>query len=232
LKLSERLQAIANLVDDNVILADIGTDHGYIPVYLLNNKKIKYVVAADINKGPLENAKKEILVNNLQNKVDLRLGSGLSVLKIGEVDEAIIAGMGGVLISEILEDSFEIAKDLKKIILQPMQASDELRKYLYNKGFEIIDEVLVKEDFRIYEIIIVRYKGKVSEVEDNIYYEVGKKVIEKRDPLVLEFIGKKINECKKIIQKIEGKEGEKIENKIKECNYKIQKLKELKSYVC
>ncbi|SHG96422.1 tRNA (adenine(22)-N(1))-methyltransferase [Tepidibacter thalassicus] len=232
MKLSERLEVIANLVDKNTILADIGTDHGYIPVYLLKNKKIKYAVAADINRGPLENAKKEVLLNNLEDKVDLRLGSGLSVLKKGEVDEVIIAGMGGVLISKILEESFEVAKSLKKIILQPMQASDELRKYLYSEKFEIIDEVLVKEDFRIYEIIVVNYGGKKHKIEDDIYYEIGKKLVEKNDPLLLEFIDKKINEYEKIIKKIEGKEGQKIESRIGECKYKIEKLKELKGNVC
>ncbi len=231
MKLSERLQTIANLVDKNVKLADIGTDHGYIPVELIRKGKISFAIAADINKGPLENAQKEILANYLENKIQLRLGPGMSILTKEEVDEVIIAGMGGVLISEIIEDSFDVAKKMKKLILQPMQAPHELRKYLYDKGFKIIDEVLVKEDFRIYEIIVARYEGKIEKIEDAIYYEVSKKLIEKKDPLILEFIHRKIEEYKKIIMKIEGKEGKEIEDRREFCNQKIEKLKELKTHV-
>ena len=98
-KLTDRLLKIASLVDNGKRIADIGTDHGYIPVYLLNQNKIQYAILGDVNKGPLENARKEVTRNKLQDKVDLRLGSGIEVLKENEVDEIIIAGMGGMLIN-------------------------------------------------------------------------------------------------------------------------------------
>ena len=229
LRLSDRLLAIANLVDKNNIIADIGTDHGYIPVYLLKNNIVKYAIAADINKGPLDNAKKEIMLNKLENKIDLRLGSGLTVIKEGEADEAIIAGMGGVLISDIIETSKKVAMSLKKIILQPMQASDELRKYLYENGYEIVDETLAKEDFRLYEIIVVKYTGESKKIEDEIFYEVGKKLVDKKDPLVYEFIEKKIKSYENVLIKLENKSGEVIEERKNECLNKIHKLKELKN---
>ena len=155
MKLTDRLLKIANLVTKGKKIADIGTDHGYIPVYLLNKGYIDFAILADVNKGPLENAKSEVIHNNLTDKVDLRLGSGIEVLNENEVDEVIIAGMGGILISELLEAKKSVAHNLDKLILQPMQAQDELRKYLLNNGYEILDEVLVKEDFRIYEIIVI-----------------------------------------------------------------------------
>lgn len=231
MKLTPRLEAVANLVTDNAKIADIGTDHGYIPVYLMKNNRIKSAIAADVNKGPLDNAKKEIISSNLECKIELRLGSGLSVLKIGEVDEVVIAGMGGVLISQLIEGEFKIAKRLNKIILQPMQASSDLRKYLHKNGFVIKEEVLVKEDFRIYEIIVAKYEGTKIYPEDEIYYEIGKGLLKNKNYLILEFIDKKIREYSKIIKKIEGKEGEKIESKIYECRAKIQRLEELKNYV-
>lgn len=113
MKLTPRLEAVANLVTDNAKIADIGTDHGYIPVYLMKKNVIKSAIAADVNKGPLNNAKKEIISSNLDSKIELRLGSGLSVLKVGEVDEVVIAGMGGVLISQLIESELEIAKKTK-----------------------------------------------------------------------------------------------------------------------
>jgi len=228
LKLTDRLLKIASLVTEGKRVADIGTDHGYIPVYLLNQGKVPYAILADVNKGPLENARGEVRHNKLLDKVDLRLGSGIEVLEKGEVDEVIIAGMGGILISELLEAKLEVAHSVDKLILQPMQAQNELRKYLLNNGFEILDEVLVKEDFRIYEIIIAKYTGKNTVVSDDIYYEVGTKLIENKDPLLNEFIDKKIYMYNSIIKKIEGKSSEGIEKKIKESKDSIEKLENLK----
>ena len=228
MKLTDRLLKIASLVTEGKRVADIGTDHGYIPVYLLNQGKVPYAILADVNKGPLENARGEVRHNKLLDKVDLRLGSGIEVLEKGEVDEVIIAGMGGILISELLEAKLEVAHSVDKLILQPMQAQNELRKYLLNNGFEILNEVLVKEDFRIYEIIIAKYSGKNTEVRDEIYYEVGTKLIENKDPLLNEFIDKKIYMYNSIIKKIEGKSSEGIEKKIKESKSAIEKLENLK----
>lgn len=229
MKLTDRLLKIASLVTKGKKIADIGTDHGYIPVYLLNKGHVDFAILADVNKGPLENAKSEVRHNNLTNKVDLRLGSGIEVLNENEVDEVIIAGMGGILISELLEAKKSVAHNLDKLILQPMQAQDELRKYLLNNGYEILDEVLVKEDFRIYEIIVAKYTSKSTSVDDEIYYEVGKKLIENKDQLLNEFIDKKIFMYNSILKKLEGKTGEEINKKVKISTEKISKLEKLKN---
>ncbi|MGL5348410.1 MAG: tRNA (adenine(22)-N(1))-methyltransferase [Peptostreptococcaceae bacterium] len=228
MKLTDRLLKIASLVTEGKKVADIGTDHGYIPVYLLNEGKVPFAILADVNKGPLENARKEVRQNKLLDKVDLRLGSGIEVLEKGEVDEVIIAGMGGILISELLEAKTEVAHTVDKLILQPMQAQGELRKYLFNNGYEILDEVLVREDFRIYEIILAKYTGENTEIEDEIYYEISKKLIENKDALLNEFIDKKIYMYNSILKKIEGKTGEGIEKKRKESIDAINKLEKIK----
>ena len=228
MKLTDRLLKIADLVTKGKKIADIGTDHGYIPVYLLNKGHVDFAILADVNKGPLENARSEVRHNNLTDKVDLRLGSGIEVLNENEVDEVIIAGMGGILISELLEAKKSVAHNLDKLILQPMQAQDELRKYLLNNGYEILDEVLVKEDFRIYEIIVAKYTSKNTVVDDEIYYEVGKKLIENKDSLLNEFIDKKIFMYNSKLKKLECKTGEEIEKKIKISTEKISKLENLK----
>lgn len=207
MKLTDRLLKIASLVSDGKKIADIGTDHGYIPVYLLKEGKVPFAVLADVNKGPLDNAHKEVIQNNLLDKVDLRLGSGIEILEIGEVEEVIIAGMGGILISELLEAKKEVAHNVEKLILQPMQAQEELRYYLLNNGYEILEEVLVREDFRIYEIIVAKYIGKNTIIEDEIYYEVGIKLLENKDSLFNDFIEKKIKTYSSIVNKLEGKNG-------------------------
>ncbi|HBF0341568.1 TPA: SAM-dependent methyltransferase [Clostridioides difficile] len=227
MKLTDRLLKIASLVSDGKKIADIGTDHGYIPVYLLKEGKVPFAVLADVNKGPLDNAHKEVIQNNLLDKVDLRLGSGIEILEIGEVEEVIIAGMGGILISELLEAKKEVAHNVEKLILQPMQAQEELRYYLLNNRYEILEEVLVREDFRIYEIIVAKYTGKNTIIEDEIYYEVGIKLLENKDSLFNDFIEKKIKTYSSIVNKLEGKNGEAIDKKRKESEVAIKKLENL-----
>ena len=227
MKLTDRLLKIASLVSDGKKIADIGTDHGYIPVYLLKEGKVPFAVLADVNKGPLDNAHKEVIQNNLLDKVDLRLGSGIEILEIGEVEEVIIAGMGGILISELLEAKKEVAHNEEKLILQPMQAQEEIRYYLLNNGYEILEEVLVREDFRIYEIIVAKYTGKNTIIEDEIYYEVGIKLLENKDSLFNDFIEKKIKTYSSIVNKLEGKNGEAIDKKRKESEVAIKKLENL-----
>lgn len=227
MKLTDRLLKIASLVTDGKKIADIGTDHGYIPVYLLKKGRVPFAVLADVNKGPLDNARKEVIQNNFLDKVDLRLGSGIEILEIGEVEEIIIAGMGGILISELLEAKKEVAHSVEKLILQPMQAQEELRRYLLNNGYEILEEVLVREDFRIYEIIVAKYTGKNTIIEDEIYYEVGIKLLEDKDSLFNDFIEKKIRTYSSIVSKLEGKNGESIEKKREESEVAIKKLENL-----
>lgn len=227
MKLTDRLLKIASLVTDGKKIADIGTDHGYIPVYLLKKGRVPFAVLADINKGPLDNARKEVIQNNFLDKVDLRLGSGIEILEIGEVEEIIIAGMGGILISELLEAKKEVAHSVEKLILQPMQAQEELRRYLLNNGYEILEEILVREDFRIYEIMVAKYTGKNTIIEDEIYYEVGIKLLENKDSLFNDFIEKKIRTYSSIVSKLEGKNGESIEKKREESEVAIKKLENL-----
>ena len=222
MKLTDRLLKIASLVSDGKKIADIGTDHGYIPVYLLKEGRVPFAVLADVNKGPLDNAHKEVIQNNLLDKVDLRLGSGIEILEIGEVEEVIIAGMGGILISELLEAKKEVAHNVEKLILQPMQAQEELRYYLLNNGYEILEEVLVREDFRIYEIIVAKYTGKNTIIEDEIYYEVGIKLLENKDSLFKDFIEKKIKTYSSIVSKLEA-----IDKKRNESEVTIKKLENL-----
>lgn len=227
MKLTDRLYKIASFVTKDKKIADIGTDHGYIPVYLLKNNIIPFAILADINRGPLENARKEVRHSGLENKTDLRCGSGIEVLEKGEVDEIIIAGMGGMLIADILEAKKEVAQNAEKLILQPMQAQEELRKYLLNNGYEIMEEALENEDFRIYEIMTAKYTGKNNIPKDEIYYEVGEKLLKDKNDLFKEFVNKKIKSNKSILNKLEGIESETISEKRKEIEIKIKKLENL-----
>ena len=146
--LTPRLEMILrNVKTDNI--ADIGTDHAFIPIALAQEGK--RVIATDANIGPLKSAEKNVKKYGLE--ISLRLGNGLEPLAKGESDEIIMAGMGGELIKTIISDDFEKAR-ASRLILQPMNSQAELRRFLSESGFEIIAEDLAKEDRKIYNLIV------------------------------------------------------------------------------
>lgn len=158
-RLDARLSCAAALVRGGR-LADVGTDHGYLPVSLLIDGKIKYAVASDINRGPLESARQTVARNGLSDRVDLVLTDGLCGIEPYEPDDIAILGMGGELIASIIEAA-EWVKDSKyRLILQPMTRRAELREYLCTHGFFIEDELVAEAEGRIYQTICAVYTGE------------------------------------------------------------------------
>ncbi len=222
IKLTPRLQKIVELIPPDSRVVDIGTDHGYIPIYLLQNKITTNIIASDLNKKPFKIAKRNIQEYGFSENVKLRLGSGLNVLKPGEVDIIIMAGMGGILISELLEDELCIAKGVNSLILQPMRGQEELRKNLIKMGFRIDQDLLVKEDGGIYEIIVARKGNQVA--RDEIYYEIGFHLKTNPKSLAQEFISRKIKIQEEILDKTKVKNTPDAIDKYQECKDKIVKL--------
>lgn len=225
MKLSERLIAIANFVPNNSIVADIGTDHGYIPAYLIENKISKKVIGTDISKGSLDKIIEYIKELRFEDKIDTRLGDGLEVIKPYEVDTVIIAGMGGLLIRDILENHRKVSDSIIDFILQPMVAQKEVREYLIENNFEIIGEELVKEENKYYEIIHAR-KGK-SLIEKEVYYEISPILIQNKHPLLKEFVDNKIATANKILKEIEGLQTEKSKERHLELTNAVKEYREV-----
>lgn len=156
LDMGPRLRAIAGMVpEDCHCLADIGTDHGYIPVSLLLEKKIHRAIAADVKEMPLEHARRTARLYGVEEYIDFRLGDGLSILKPGEAGILIIAGMGGDLISNLLAAApWSRAGPL--LLLQPMSKAESLRRWLPVNGFAVDGERLVQDKGVLYPILSVR----------------------------------------------------------------------------
>ena len=208
--LSERLLTVAKAVKGKR-LADIGTDHGYLPIYLLENGIIDFAVCSDIKKGPLKNAEKNICNHGLNDRVRLCLADGLCGILPGECDTAVIAGMGGEMIAHILENG--IPEGINQFILQPMRNIDILRKKLHLLGLKITDEKLVKEKEKFY-IIICAEKGKENKWNDDEYFVSP---FLKNDPLWDEYAEKEkkkllrnLAEIEKSVDKEKGKEIKKL----------------------
>ncbi|KHD35171.1 SAM-dependent methyltransferase [Clostridium acetobutylicum] len=227
MEISNRLKSISEVMDRCEIAADIGTDHAYLPIYLIKNNFCKRFIASDVNAGPLKKAINNINKYKLEDKIECRLGSGLNVLKPEEVDVVVIAGMGGNLIRDIIEERLDIFKKLKYAVLQPVQNPEILREYLIKRGFNIIEEQLCIDESKYYEIIKVCYDSKIEDKED-VYYEIGGKLIDMKHPLLKEYINYKIKKYDKIYKNISEESLNALSRK-NELSIKIRKLKELLS---
>lgn len=166
LKLKPRLRMTADMVRRGSRLADIGTDHAYLPAALILDGTICSAVAADLRKGPLENAEATVREYDIADKVQLRLSDGLNCVLPEEADDIVIAGMGGILIAEILTAAPWVKDKNKRLILQPQSHSEDVREYLFRNGFEIIDENACFEDGKVYICICAEYTGEVKEYSD------------------------------------------------------------------
>ena len=225
MELSVRLNEIISLVDKCNIIADIGTDHGYIPIYLIKNNLCKVAIASDVNLGPKKKAEQNIGMEGLTDKIHCRLGDGLNTINPFEVQAVIIAGMGGYLICDIIKERLDVFKSLDYAILQPAQNPEILRKYIYESGFKIIGEELCFEQNKYYETIKVAYDNK-PKMEDSFYYEVSKTFIHEKHPLIKGYAKYKLLVYNKIYEEI--KDGAETAKKRKaELKHRIDKLKEL-----
>jgi len=155
-KLSQRLQICLEALRPLKTMADIGTDHAYLPCIGILSKQLQKAVAIDIAPGPLKQAQMTIQSYGYEASIETRLGSGLKPLVPGEVEGAVIAGMGGRLIGDILRESKEVVQSLSRLVLQPNMAAHFVREALRDLGVPIVDEHIVLEDGHVYEVIVAR----------------------------------------------------------------------------
>lgn len=156
-QLDARLAACASFVREGCKLADIGTDHAYLPIYLAKQGKIERGIAADVNEGPLAKASMNVRKYEVENLVQTRISDGLEVIFPHEVDDIVIAGMGGELIVRILEAAPWVKDSEKHLILQPMTAAEELRQYLQRAGFSVKKETAAEVDGKVYSAMLAVY---------------------------------------------------------------------------
>lgn len=205
-------------------MADIGSDHAYLPIYLIKNKQVKSAIATDVNSGPVKISQRRLRSYNVEGQVSVRQGNGLQAIKPGEAEVIVIAGMGGILIRDILNEGKQVAESAKLLILQPMRDSDKVREWLFLNGFDITDEELVKDQGKIYEVIWARPGGEKREPKGPML--IGEKIIEKKHPLAAEYISKKAAELEKVISALEGTDTENCRKRIEECRIMLDYYRE------
>jgi tRNA (adenine22-N1)-methyltransferase len=195
--LSERLQAVASRVPEGCRLADIGSDHALLPVWLVQAGRIRSAVAGELNEGPYLAAAKQVREAGLEELITVRRGDGLAVLAPGEADAIAIAGMGGTLIARILHAGASKIAGVQRLILQPNVGADRVRQWLLDWNWVLIEEEIVEEDGKIYEILVAEKPAaptRASELNRVLYRErrlakgivAGQELLIKMGPHLLE----------------------------------------------
>ena len=225
MNIGDRLEAIGKLVPQGCVLADIGTDHAYLPVWLLEQGKIASAIAGDIAEGPCLAAKNTVSMHGMKGKVEVRLGSGLKVLQAGEADCIAIAGMGASTMIEILEADMPLAVEAKRLVLQPMAGAASLRKWLIQNGWCIVAEDLVADGRHLYEIMAVE-RGK-SEAFSDAVLEIGPSLIEAKHLLLAQQFARQINNYKKLLANMGKSEQARASEKYIAWEKLVQELEAL-----
>ena len=213
--IDSRIKAVLNFVQKNSRVADIGTDHGYLAIELVKNSVASFVVASDLNSKPLDAAKKNISAAGLNDFIEVRLGNGLKVLREGEVDTICIAGMGGALIAEILENSPQITNSVQQLILQPMNAVEKVQAWLKNNNWYIANIDLAEVGGIIYEIIsAVKNPARVSTITKK-----------ETSPLLKKFNEQKILKLQRVLDEMSKSPSAVQSEKFAQIQKEIQALK-------
>lgn len=184
MELGERLGMVAGLVAFGRV-ADVGTDHGYLLLWLWQQGRLEQGFACDVNPGPLSRAVANIRQFGAQGVIETRLGSGLTPLRLGEAQTCVMAGMGGMLMLSLLDEAAEVARGLKQLVLQPQHDLVQVRRGLHERGFAIREEKMVREGRRFYTVIDAR-PGQETYTEEE--YQFGKRLLDRRDPLLRDWL--------------------------------------------
>jgi tRNA (adenine22-N1)-methyltransferase len=171
-KLSNRLSSVAFFIPEGAKLADIGSDHAYLPCHVVKAGKVPYAIAGEVVEGPYLSAKKQVETEGLTGKIDVRKGNGLEVITLGEVDCITIAGMGGALIASILEEGKEKLEGVKRLVLQPNISAISIRLWLLENGWSLMNESILEEDGKIYEILVAEKGNSKAAYTENIEWEL------------------------------------------------------------
>ena len=233
MKLSNRLELVASFVQEGSRLADVGTDHGYIPIALTERGIISQAIAMDLRPGPLERADSHIHQAGLGEKIETRLSDGLEKLLPGEADTVVIAGMGGELIIHILEEGRHVWEDISRFVLSPQSDLDKVRRYLEYSGFVIAKEAMVEEEGKFYTVMETFWnKGAEGESggtdKKQSWYAYGKSLIENKDRVLASYLTKEESRITEVLSRLDtGEErSESAERAIRQLRQELTIIRE------
>lgn len=260
MQLSKRLQTVADTVTKGNSVADIGCDHAYIAIYLIEEAIAPKVIAMDINKGPLQRAEENIRAKRYEKNIETRLSDGLEKLNKSEVDTILMAGIGGALMIRILEDGDEVLLGSKELVLSPQSEINQVRKYLHKKNFAIVEEKMLLDEGKYYVVmkaakIVFRdeiHNQEVQKVENlkeeyqknefqkeeylvneyqkEVFYQYGKLLLERKEPVLWDFLKREEKLNLEIIDKLKESPSQRSDVRMAEIEDSLSIINEAFSY--
>jgi tRNA (adenine22-N1)-methyltransferase len=221
--LSLRLQTIADLITPGDSMADIGSDHARLPIYLQQRRLISRAVASELGDGPYQRALEAVYNHNLQNCIEVRQGDGLQTLQAQEVDNVVIAGLGGDNIAAILANDWNKAGSFKKYILQPMSRAEVLRQTLAEQGWPIIREILLR-DRKHFVVIMVCQPGSTPYHLRLLEDEIGGEILKADDDLKIEYLLYFVEKYTKIYAGLKNSQQPEKLRLANSCRLKLERL--------
>ncbi|MDD3269917.1 MAG: class I SAM-dependent methyltransferase [Syntrophomonadaceae bacterium] len=218
-----RLKAVADMLIKNKAAADIGADHAWLSIYLIENGLAPRVIIGELGDGPLERAVQAVHKNNLQEQVELRQGNGLQVLEAGEVASIAIAGMGGDTILEILAYDWAKARSFERFVFQPMSKSGVLRRELASQGWKIIEERVLQENGRFFVVIASEPADIPYELSD-LEIDIGPFILKADNNLKKMFINVYLEKYRRVFSGLSNSKGGQNQNLLFAYQNKIKGL--------
>lgn len=230
--LSERLTSLCHMVKKGSRVVDVGCDHGFVPIYLVENGICSHVLAMDVRSGPLAGAEEHIKEHGLEDYIETRLSDGLEMYQKGEADTMICAGMGGRLMLKILSDAGDKLRDFQEMILQPQSELYEFRMSIRNMGLWIKDENMVYEGGKYYFLMKVVQKKDCAEAEasedstvSEVYDRYGEWLVKKNSPVFRQFLKKNMETLNEIEQNLKNSDGDKARTRLIELQHEAACIK-------
>ncbi|MFR4895488.1 MAG: tRNA (adenine(22)-N(1))-methyltransferase [Blautia hansenii] len=226
LQISRRLKAVAGFVGKGCVLADVGCDHGYIPIYL--RRRTRFEGHSIVNEGPLCGRKAHIREWGLENYIETRLSDGVQALKRGEVQSVVIAGMGGPLMEKILLEGREVLLEISELILQPQSEIAHFRKFLAQQGYRIVQEDMIEEEGKYYPMMKAVH-GKMS-WKTEVEYVYGGELLRQKHPVLKQYLKGQQQKAEKLLESLQKSETESAKKRTAELQQEIAQRKEALAY--
>lgn len=233
--LSLRMQRVADMVEPSERVADIGCDHGYVSIYLVEQGIADHVLAMDVRKGPLSRAEANIRQKQLQARIECRLSDGLERLQPGEADTILLAGMGGPLMIDILTKGSNKRLGTETLIVQPQSDIPEVRRYLHRIGYEITAEDMLQEDGKYYTVMKAKPSASATTTDtDKLWSEAeeqyGKLLLEKQSPVLKQYLEREERQLTQLQEQLNHQATEKANQRLAELQELLKWNREAQGY--
>ena len=232
MELSQRLTAVAEYVEPGSKVADIGSDHAFLPIYLLKSGRASAAIAGEVNRGPMEAAKKNVQEAGLTHLIQVRLGDGLAVIEDGEADTVCISGMGGSLMTTILDGGLDRLKSVQRLVLQPNVGERNVREWFFHHGWQLAGETILKEEGIIYEVLTAipgdpnrAYRSDQWTLEQ--WFELGPFLWEQKSPYLRQKWQEEWDKVERVLKGLEQAKSMEVSRKREEMKERLRWIEEV-----